>query len=181
MLRQVIAFAFLSAASAEFLGKRQDNDTANYNCHDNCGEAILLVKAGCNVCTDEAFLNDYKNCLQCAGSDNQDIWQYYGPSLTSAAANCSLETTPLTGSQATVASATPAPTGSAANSSAACPTTASSSAASASATSTASGTASAASIPLEDDASASSTSASSALDWNPLLLIILASAAGWSM
>ncbi|KAK7534210.1 uncharacterized protein J3D65DRAFT_669886 [Phyllosticta citribraziliensis] len=146
MLRQLIAFAFLSAACAEFLGKRQDNDTANYNCHDNCGEAILLVKAGCNVCTDEAFLNDYKNCLQCAGSDNQDIWQYYGPSLTSAAANCSLATTPLTGSQATVASATPAPTGSAANSFAACPTTASSSAASASATSTASGTASAASV-----------------------------------
>ncbi|KAK7512470.1 uncharacterized protein IWZ02DRAFT_493901 [Phyllosticta citriasiana] len=171
MLRQLLLFAFLSTASAEFLGKRQDNDTANYNCHDNCGEAILLAKAGCNVCSDQAFLKDYKNCLQCAGSDNQNIWQYYGPSLTSAAANCSLATAPLTGSQATVPTAIPAPTGSAANSTAACPTTASSSAASASTTS--SGTASA--------ASASSTSAGSALDWNPLLLFIFASAVGWSM
>ncbi|KAK8199775.1 hypothetical protein HDK77DRAFT_210283 [Phyllosticta capitalensis] len=167
MLRQLIFFAVLSVASADFLAKRQDNETALYNCHDNCGEAILFVKANC-TCSNDAFVNDYKACLQCAGTENEDIWKYYGPSLSSAAAVCSLATTPLSGTQATVASATPAPT---ASGSSACPTANSTSSASATGTGTASASA----------ASASSTSAGSVLDWNPWLLFFFASAAGWSI
>ncbi|KAH8678306.1 hypothetical protein BX600DRAFT_148347 [Xylariales sp. PMI_506] len=67
-----------------------------YNCHDNCGEAILESESSSDVCSDTIFLTDYDNCLQCSGPDNENIWQYYGPELTSAAAACSLATTPVT-------------------------------------------------------------------------------------
>ncbi|OAA65870.1 dynactin arp1 p25 subunit [Niveomyces insectorum RCEF 264] len=79
-----------------------------YNCHDNCGQAILEAQSESSVCKDNVFTTDYDNCLQCAGPDNADIWRYYGSSLTSAAAECGLATTPLAGSQAAVGTAIPA-------------------------------------------------------------------------
>lgn len=52
-----------------------------------------------NPCKDGAFLIDYKNCLQCAGPDNENIWTYYGNILTKAATTCGLSTEPLAGKQ----------------------------------------------------------------------------------
>lgn len=66
------------------------------------------------LCSDSVFLTDYTNCLECAGTDNEDIWKYYGSSLTSAAAECGLATTPLSGTQASVGTAEPAVSGGAA-------------------------------------------------------------------
>ncbi|KAH8203034.1 hypothetical protein TruAng_002762 [Truncatella angustata] len=70
-----------------------------YNCHDNCGNAILEVQAAsADICSDNIFLTDYANCLLCAGEDKDNIWKYYGSQLTSAAAGCGLSTTPYAGS-----------------------------------------------------------------------------------
>lgn len=72
---------------------------------------MLEVENG-DVCDDSIFLTDYAACLSCSGSDNLDIWKYYGPQLTSAAAACGLETTPAAGVQSTtVQSAIAAETG----------------------------------------------------------------------
>ncbi|KAF2793768.1 hypothetical protein K505DRAFT_325252 [Melanomma pulvis-pyrius CBS 109.77] len=105
--------------------KRQAPGTPEYNCHDNCGTAITISKASADVCKNEAFLTDYANCLQCAGPDNDNIWQYYGRSLSTVGEKCGLSTTPLSGEQpdvgpavaagaasssAPVSSTTPAPT-----------------------------------------------------------------------
>ncbi|KAF2475062.1 uncharacterized protein BDR25DRAFT_301542 [Lindgomyces ingoldianus] len=78
---------------------RQEPGTPAYNCHDNCGQAITLSKANANVCENEAFLSDYKNCLQCSGPDNEDIWKMYGNTLSKVGASCDLSTTPLSGKQ----------------------------------------------------------------------------------
>ncbi|ERT00458.1 uncharacterized protein SPSK_09679 [Sporothrix schenckii 1099-18] len=78
-----------------------------YNCHDNCGQAILEAQTVSSICNDNVFLTDYDNCLQCAGPDNGDIWKYYSDALTSAAAVCGLATTPAAGSQAAVGTALP--------------------------------------------------------------------------
>ncbi|KIH91112.1 hypothetical protein SPBR_01960 [Sporothrix brasiliensis 5110] len=83
-----------------------------YNCHDNCGQAILEAQTVSSVCKDNVFLTDYDNCLQCAGPDNGDIWKYYSDALTSAAAACGLATTPAAGSQAAVGTALPGGAGS---------------------------------------------------------------------
>jgi len=79
--------------------KRQEPGTPAYNCHDNCGTAITISKANDDVCSNEVFLFDYKNCLQCAGPDSYNIWRYYGRSLSSVAAKCGLDTEPLSGKQ----------------------------------------------------------------------------------
>lgn len=118
--------------------KRQDPGTPEYNCHDNCGmlnrdlfvyqyvidaslgTAITVSKAGGDVCSNSVFQFDYKNCLQCAGPDNTNIWRYYGNTLSKVATGCGLSTTPLSGKQpdvpeaqhpgdSTPASSTPAP------------------------------------------------------------------------
>ncbi|KAI1208704.1 uncharacterized protein F4807DRAFT_130399 [Annulohypoxylon truncatum] len=88
--------------------KRQEVGSAAYNCHDNCGQAIIEGRSSDDVCNDEIFLTDYKACLQCSGPDNQDIWQYYGTTLTKDASACGLSTTPLSGSQPDVGAAIPA-------------------------------------------------------------------------
>ncbi|TEY67399.1 hypothetical protein BOTCAL_0127g00130 [Botryotinia calthae] len=88
--------------------KRQDEDNAvgtnSYNCHDNCGEAILESEID-GFCNTTIFSTDYAACLQCSGEDNEDIWQYYGPYLTVAAVECGSSTVPSTGTQAGVATA----------------------------------------------------------------------------
>ena len=74
----------------------------------------MLEAENGDVCSDSIFLTDYAACLSCSGEDNLDIWKYYGPSLTSAAAECGLETTPAAGAQSTtVQSAIAAETGAA--------------------------------------------------------------------
>ncbi|KKY18639.1 putative dynactin arp1 p25 subunit [Diplodia seriata] len=90
--------------------KRQDDDMseAEYNCHDNCGQAIVAARASgtAGPCTDATFLHDYAACLQCAGPANQDIWRYYGGALTAVAAECSgLSTVPATAVEPAVSAA----------------------------------------------------------------------------
>ncbi|KAK0662704.1 hypothetical protein DIS24_g1799 [Lasiodiplodia hormozganensis] len=122
--------------------KRQDDmSEAEYNCHDNCGQAIKAGR-GDDPCNDETFLHDYDACLQCAGSDNVDIWKYYGGSLSAVASSCGLSTTPLTGTQAAVSAAITA-----------------TSAASATGVASASATATAATTPSAGNSTASGTSA----------------------
>ncbi|KAI1083135.1 hypothetical protein F5B20DRAFT_528709 [Whalleya microplaca] len=105
-----IAATTVSASTEELqffsrLLKRQEPGSPAYNCHDNCGQAIIQARNSKDVCTDETFLTDYKNCLQCSGPDNEDIWQYYGNTLTKSAQPCGLSTTPLTGDQPDVGAA----------------------------------------------------------------------------
>ncbi|KAF2255282.1 hypothetical protein BU26DRAFT_600816 [Trematosphaeria pertusa] len=126
-----IAIAFITAASASLVAesdvftallKRQEPGTPAYNCHDNCGTAITVSREGGDVCTNEIFLYDYQNCLQCAGPDNYNIWRYYGATLSTVAEGCGLDTEPLSGEQADVpeamhpgdsaSSSTPAPSSS---------------------------------------------------------------------
>ncbi|KAF2441072.1 hypothetical protein P171DRAFT_475517 [Karstenula rhodostoma CBS 690.94] len=110
ILTSCLAFttAALTAPDPLFatLLKRQAPGSPAYACHDNCGTAITVAKAGGDYCTDEVFLYDYKNCLQCAGPDNVDIWKYYGRSLATAAGECSgLDTEPKSGKQEDVGDA----------------------------------------------------------------------------
>ncbi|KAJ9133033.1 hypothetical protein NKR23_g10961 [Pleurostoma richardsiae] len=105
----------VAAASATAIGsedvvftmllKRQAPGTPAYNCHDNCGQAIIQARNSDDVCNDEIFLTDYANCLQCSGPDNEDIWKYYGTTLSASASTCGLSTTPLSGDQPDVGAA----------------------------------------------------------------------------
>ncbi|KAI1143543.1 hypothetical protein F5Y05DRAFT_408988 [Hypoxylon sp. FL0543] len=113
----VLAATAVSASTDELqlfarLLKRQEPGSPAYNCHDNCGQAIIQGRSSSDVCHDDIFLSDYKACLQCAGPDNQDIWQYYGGTLTKDATSCGLSTTPLSGKQPDVGPAVPASGGS---------------------------------------------------------------------
>ncbi|KAL1595649.1 hypothetical protein SLS60_009338 [Paraconiothyrium brasiliense] len=106
---RIVIAGFIAASTASMiieeqqfaaLLKRQAPGSPEYACHDNCGTAITVSKAGGDYCTEEVFLYDYKNCLQCAGPDNVDIWKYYGGSLSTAAGKCDgLDTEPKSGKQ----------------------------------------------------------------------------------
>ncbi|KAI2629631.1 hypothetical protein GGR54DRAFT_649991 [Hypoxylon sp. NC1633] len=114
-LGAIIAATTISASTDELqlfarLLKRQEPGSASYNCHDNCGQAIIQGRSSSDACNDNIFLTDYKACLQCAGPDNQDIWQYYGGTLTTDASKCGLSTTPLSGKQPDVGPALAAST-----------------------------------------------------------------------
>ncbi|KAF2179498.1 hypothetical protein K469DRAFT_674040 [Zopfia rhizophila CBS 207.26] len=107
----IVAVTGVSASLTEermfaALLKRQEPGTPAYNCHDNCGTAITISKASSDVCKDDAFLANYKNCIQCAGPDNVNIWRYYGGTLGAAGSECGLSTTPLSGKQPDVPPAT---------------------------------------------------------------------------
>ncbi|POS71434.1 hypothetical protein DHEL01_v210170, partial [Diaporthe helianthi] len=69
-------------------------------------QAIIQAR-NCNatICDDQIFQDDYTNCLQCAGADNEDIWRYYGDSLSGPASSCGLATEPLAGEQDDVGAA----------------------------------------------------------------------------
>jgi hypothetical protein len=78
-----VASAVAATADADLqlfsrLLKRQAPGSPEYNCHDNCGQAIIQARASPSYCTDNIFLTDYKNCLQCSGPDNVNIWSMYG-------------------------------------------------------------------------------------------------------
>ncbi|RYP50211.1 hypothetical protein DL768_004232 [Monosporascus sp. mg162] len=112
-LGAIIAASLASASTDELqlisrLLRRQEPGTPAYNCHDNCGQAVLQARNSDNVCTDDVFLANYENCLQCSGPDNVNIWRFYGNSLTAAAEPCGLPTAPLSGEQPDVGPATPA-------------------------------------------------------------------------
>ncbi|KAI1382295.1 hypothetical protein F4677DRAFT_440095 [Hypoxylon crocopeplum] len=114
-LGAIVAATAVSASTDELqflarLLKRQEPGSPSYNCHDNCGQAIIQGRTSSDVCNDEIFLADYQACLQCAGPDNQDIWQYYGTTLTRDATPCGLSTSPLSGTQPDVGPAVPAST-----------------------------------------------------------------------
>ncbi|PVH70005.1 hypothetical protein DL98DRAFT_473067 [Cadophora sp. DSE1049] len=89
--------------------KRQEPGTPLYACHLSCGTAITLSR-GASPCTDDAFLTDYQECLECAGPDNFNIWRYYGGTLTTAGTSCGLSTTPVSGSSSSTTSSSAAPT-----------------------------------------------------------------------
>ncbi|KAI0174343.1 hypothetical protein BJ166DRAFT_620856 [Pestalotiopsis sp. NC0098] len=176
------SLAIVAASSMELFDR--EVGTASYNCHDNCGQAMLEVENG-DVCDDSIFLTDYAACLSCSGSDNLDIWKYYGPQLTSAAAACGLETTPAAGVQSTtVQSAIAAETGASETSAVTSAAGASTSSAAASGTTSAtaetttSGTAVATST--GNTTSTASTSIATAGGWTqfavnmPLLSLVLA-------
>lgn len=146
------------------LAKRQDQTpgSPSYNCHDNCGQAIIEAR-NCNatICDDQIFQENYQNCLQCAGADNEDIWRYYGDGLATAATSCDLATEPLSGEQDDVGAAVVA-----SNSTSACEAAAaagaSSSSASASVTESSPSATGASPSATEASASASSSGPASA-------------------
>ncbi|KAI5862078.1 hypothetical protein GGS23DRAFT_103769 [Durotheca rogersii] len=112
-LGAVVAASAVSASTDELqffsrLLKRQDPGTPAYNCHDNCGQAIIQARNSADVCNDNIFLTNYGNCLQCSGPDNVNIWRFYGTSLSRAAEPCGLSTEPLAGVQPDVGPAIPA-------------------------------------------------------------------------
>lgn len=139
-----LASASIHSEDAKFsaLLKRQAPGTPSYNCHDNCGwsfdvfvrsmtdktpgTAISLSRQP-NKCDNDAFKTNYKNCLQCAGPDNYNIWRMYGNTLGTAGASCGLSTEPLAGKQDDVGPAVRA--GSSSSASAASATSATSAAA----------------------------------------------------
>ncbi|KAL1880058.1 hypothetical protein Daus18300_001421 [Diaporthe australafricana] len=147
------------------LAKRQNESAGSpsYNCHDNCGQAIIEVR-NCNatICDDETFQTNYQSCLQCAGPDNEDIWQYYGDSIETAAASCGLDTEPLSGEQDAVGTAVVASNSTAACEAAAAGAASESASASASGSSSASASASASASETASGSSASGTASSAA-------------------
>ncbi|KAI1398520.1 hypothetical protein F4819DRAFT_502222 [Hypoxylon fuscum] len=84
----IIAATTISAAADELqlfsrLLKRQEPGSPAYNCHDNCGQAIIQGR-------------------------NSADWTFYKNSLTKDATPCGLSTTPLSGKQPDVGAAIPA-------------------------------------------------------------------------
>lgn len=74
----------------------QEPGTPKYECHANCGNTISLVKANSApaICDLAEFVEGYNACLQCAGPDEFDIWQYYGRSLSPVGKACGLPSEP---------------------------------------------------------------------------------------
>ncbi|KAK1711543.1 uncharacterized protein BDZ83DRAFT_757313 [Colletotrichum acutatum] len=66
--------------------------TPAYLCHENCGTSITLSRET-GYCTNYQWIARYDACLQCANAQN--VWQYYGNSVTAAAAACGLTAVPV--------------------------------------------------------------------------------------
>ncbi|KAH0431964.1 hypothetical protein CcaCcLH18_06791 [Colletotrichum camelliae] len=78
----------------EMLAKRQDvpaPGTPAYLCHENCGTSITLSREA-GYCENYLWIARYDACLQCANAQN--VWQYYGTSVTAAAAACGFTAVP---------------------------------------------------------------------------------------
>ncbi|KAF7918418.1 uncharacterized protein EAE97_011873 [Botrytis byssoidea] len=163
-LAGLLAPTVLATLQEALIVRLQDEDNAvgtnSYNCHDNCGEAILESEID-GFCNTTIFSTDYAACLQCSGEDNEDIWQYYGPYLTVAAVECGSSTVPLTGTQADVATAMLAQNGTTTASGAAA-TVASNSATTTAAASTSASASSSDSTASSGSASSSTATGSSA-------------------
>ncbi|KAF8466887.1 hypothetical protein BDZ91DRAFT_632093, partial [Kalaharituber pfeilii] len=67
--------------------RRQEPGAEKYACHETCGSAITLYKAG-NHCDNDAFLFAYEYCLSCTSPDDQDIRKHYGTMLSKAGEEC---------------------------------------------------------------------------------------------
>ncbi|KAK1486139.1 hypothetical protein CABS01_13356 [Colletotrichum abscissum] len=89
------------------LHARQVTSGAKYECHENCGYAILGA-AEDGYCTNSTWTDYFEGCLQCANTF--DIWQYYGDGVTEAADGCNLDATPVTASNSTTNTTTTAGT-----------------------------------------------------------------------
>ncbi|KAK1719512.1 hypothetical protein CaCOL14_001788 [Colletotrichum acutatum] len=87
------------------LHARQVTSGAKYECHENCGYAILGA-AEDGYCTNSTWTDYFEDCLQCANTF--DIWQYYGDGVTEAADGCNLDATPVTASNSTTNATTTA-------------------------------------------------------------------------
>ncbi|KUJ17810.1 uncharacterized protein LY89DRAFT_733632 [Mollisia scopiformis] len=136
LLTTVFASIFTEDLTNALL-KRQEPGTPAYDCHLNCGTAITISRSATDPCTNSTFLSDYDACLDCAGPDNQNIWQYYGTALSIVATKCGLSTTPVANATTSGSvNGTVSSTGSASGSTASPPSTSSMSL---SASSTASG------------------------------------------
>ncbi|KAJ5168985.1 uncharacterized protein N7482_004579 [Penicillium canariense] len=94
-----------SQLPTSLLDKRADITPGSplYNCHESCGEVILISRAG-NYCDNSTFTSDLKSCLKCALSYN--IWKYYGSEVKSAADGCNDDATPSPSSATSAAVAT---------------------------------------------------------------------------
>ena len=68
--------------------------SCSLNPHLRTGTAVTLSR-GASPCTDVAFLIDYTDCLACADASIQNVWRYYGATLTIAGEKCGLSTTPV--------------------------------------------------------------------------------------
>ncbi|MBE3042206.1 hypothetical protein IMZ48_06425 [Candidatus Bathyarchaeota archaeon] len=75
------------------------------------GQAVIQARESDNICSNEDFLTNYKNCIQCAGPENVGIWQYYGDTLSDVGQKCDLATKPEDGMKDDVGPAIPAQTG----------------------------------------------------------------------
>ncbi|KAJ5006343.1 hypothetical protein K4K48_004166 [Colletotrichum sp. SAR 10_66] len=96
----VIATLASTAAALEWLPvvplhARQLTSGPKYECHADCGYAILGAEQD-NYCTNETWTGLLEGCLECA--EKYDIWQYYGDGVTEAAEGCNLDATPVSAS-----------------------------------------------------------------------------------
>ncbi|CRJ81674.1 hypothetical protein BN1723_006669 [Verticillium longisporum] len=76
-----------------------------FECHSNCGNAILGSNDGEVHCSNSTWLDLLEECLECA--NEFDIWQHYGQGVEEGAEACDLEAVPV-GTAATTDSATAA-------------------------------------------------------------------------
>ena len=74
------------------------------------GQAVIQDRESDDICSNEDFLSNYRNCIQCAGPDNVGIWQYYGDTLSDVGEKCDLATEPEDGKKDDVGPAIPAET-----------------------------------------------------------------------
>ncbi|KAJ9137039.1 hypothetical protein NKR23_g9300 [Pleurostoma richardsiae] len=103
--------------------KRQSIEPGSplYECHYDCGYAILGAQTESDYCTNSTWTNLLDGCLECANTE--DIWQYYGTDVAAAASACGLSADPSPSSATVAATSTVASTGAAASDTAAAPTT----------------------------------------------------------
>ncbi|TDZ17179.1 hypothetical protein Cob_v009930 [Colletotrichum orbiculare MAFF 240422] len=104
---QVIAALATTAVAIDWLPTvplhaRQITSGAKYECHEDCGYAILGADQD-GYCTNSTWTDLFDGCLECANEFN--IWQYYGDGVTEAAEPCDLDATPAAANSTTNATA----------------------------------------------------------------------------
>ncbi|KAK1764419.1 hypothetical protein QBC33DRAFT_622084 [Phialemonium atrogriseum] len=108
----VAAFPSLEVRYADLaeLQARQAPGTPEYQCHSDCGYAILGADDA-GYCTNSTWLGLLDDCLECANKFN--IWRYYGNGVTGAAKGCGLDAVPSpSGGEAPPSSTAAGPTSS---------------------------------------------------------------------
>ncbi|TKX21220.1 hypothetical protein C1H76_6761 [Elsinoe australis] len=144
----LVVGAVVAAASEDNyfarLLKRQQPGTPQYDCHAACGGVITASRTE-GFCNNDTFKANFDSCMDCA--QVYGIWQYYGTTVSRAAATCNLEI-----------NLTPAPASSTSAASPSAPASASSNAVADSASTSASSTSSSLSSVAASSSSATSTS-----------------------